>query len=63
MQFLRFSTNDELVERNSLGGAYDIYQVFEKYEGNNNSKYNGSGWLLINSMIWKKHNEKQRVIS
>lgn len=63
MQFLRFSTNDELVERNSLGGAYDIYQAFEKYEGNNNSKYNGSEWLLVNSMIWKKHNEKQRVIS
>lgn len=44
--------DDTLVERNSLGGA--IYQVFEKYEGNNILKDNGTGWLLVSSVIWKK---------
>lgn len=41
------SWDDILVERNSLGGV--MYQVFEKYEGNN--KNNGTGWLLLNLMI------------
>lgn len=44
--------NDLLVERNSSGGA--IYQTFEKYERSNNFKDNGTEWLLVNLVIWKK---------
>lgn len=32
---------------NGCKGICDMYQVFEKYEGNNTYKDSGSGWLLV----------------
>lgn len=41
--------NDILVDQNSLGCA-----MYQKHEKSNNYKDNGTRWLLVSLMIWKK---------